>query len=171
MDQAAQEIARHTPVWVWGLLAGLIVLGLKQSRDHVLRRTRLLVLPAVMCVLSLAGATSAFGAMPGAVLAWLAGLAAGTSVFTLFRLPLRAQALSGDRFAVGGSWLPMGLLLGVFTLRYVVSASLAMHLALTEATGFPIGASLLYGAVAGLFAGRAWRILAQAPRGTVALAA
>lgn len=171
MEHAAQEIVRHTPVWVWALLAGLIALGLKQSRDHVLRRTRLLVLPAVLGALSLAGATSAFGAQPGVVLAWLAGLAAGTSVFTLFRLPLRAQALSGDRFAVGGSWLPMVLLLGVFTLRYLVSASLAMHLEVTQTSGFPIGASLLYGAVAGLFTGRAWRILAQAPKGTVALAA
>lgn len=171
MEHAAQEIVSHTPVWVWAVLAGLIALGLRQSRDHVLRRTRLLVLPAVLCVLSLAGAISAFGVLPGVVLAWLAGLAAGTSVFTVFRLPLRAQALSGDRFAVGGSWLPMGLLLGVFTLRYVVAASLAMQLALAETTGFSLGASLLYGAVAGLFAGRAWRILAQAPKGAVALAA
>lgn len=171
MEHAAQEIVRHTPIWVWGLLAGLIALGLKQSRDHVLSRTRLLILPSVLCVLSLAGATSAFGPMPGVVLAWLAGLAAGTSVFTLFRLPLRAQALSGDRFAVGGSWLPIGLLLGVFTLRYLVAASLAVHPELAQTTGFALGASLLYGAVGGLFAGRAWRILAQAPKGSVALAA
>ncbi len=171
MTYALQQIIGHTPVWVWGLLAGLIALGLRQARDHVLRRGALVVLPLVLATMSLAGAGSAFGVLPGVVLAWLCGLAAGASAFTLLKLPLRAQALPDGRFAVGGSWLPMVLLIGVFMLRYVVAASLAMQPALAHATGFALGASLLYGLVAGLFASRAWRILAQAPKGAVALAA
>ncbi|WP_395699386.1 DUF6622 family protein [Aquabacterium sp.] len=171
MGYALEQIVSHTPLWVWGLLAGLIALGLRQARDHVLRRGALLVLPLVLATMSLAGASNAFGLLPGVVLAWLTGLAAGAVAFTLLKLPLRAQTLPDGRFAVGGSWLPMVLLIGVFLLRYAVSASLAMHPALAHATGFALGASLLYGGVAGLFARRAWRILAQAPRAAVVLTA
>ncbi|MBI5257563.1 MAG: hypothetical protein HY855_13765 [Burkholderiales bacterium] len=171
MNTTAYTFLTHTPVWVWFLLAALIALGLKQSRDQVVSRTKLLVLPAVLGVLSLAGASNAFGAAPEVVLAWAAGLAAGVSVFTVARLPLRAQALPDDRFAVGGSWLPLVLLLGVFTLRYAVSASLAMTPGLATQAGFALTASVLYGLMSGLFAGRAMRILAQAPRGAVPLAA
>lgn len=171
MNHAAQEIISHTPVWVWFLLAALIALGLKQSRDHVVKRSKLVVLPAVLGLMSLAGAATAFGAHPGVLLAWLLGVAGGVSVHTVMKLPLRAQALPNGRFAVGGSWLPMSLLLGVFTLRYAVSATLGFNPALAQVAGFALSASLLYGLMTGLFAGRAYRVLAQAPKGAVPLAA
>jgi len=171
MNYAAQQILSHTPIWVWALLAGLIALGLKQSVDHVVSRGRLLVIPVVLSGLSLAGAATAFGVHPGVLLAWLLGGAAGMALQTLLKLPLRAQALEGNRFAVGGSWLPMSLLLGVFTLRYAVGASIGMNPALAQITGFALGASLLYGVMAGLFAGRALRVLAQAPKAGLPLAA
>lgn len=171
MNTLLTGIVSHTPVWVWFLLAALVALGLKQSRDQVIGRTRLLVLPTVLALMSLAGAASAFGANPLVPLSWAAGLAVGLSVFTLLKLPLRAQALPGDRFAVGGSWLPLALLLGVFTMRYAVGATLAIVPGAAAQPVFVVSASLLYGLMTGVFAGRALRILAQAPKGAVPLAA
>lgn len=171
MNTAAQQIFGHTPIWVWALLAGLIALGLKQSRDHVIKRTPLVVLPVVLGVLSLAGASTAFGAQPAVMLMWVLGEATGIAAFTLMKLPLRAQALPKDRFAIGGSWMPMAMLLGVFMLRYVVSAALAVNPALAHVASFALIAGGLYGLMGGLFAGRALRVLAQAPKGAVPLAA
>ncbi|HSW06390.1 DUF6622 family protein [Aquabacterium sp.] len=171
MNTAAHQIFSHTPTWVWALLAGLVALGLKQSRDHVMRRTPLVVVPVVLGVLSLAAVGKAFGADPGVLLLWLLGMAAGIAALTVLKLPLRAQALPNERFAIGGSWMPMAMLLGVFTLRYVVNASLALNPALAHLATFALSASLLYGLMAGLFAGRALRVLAQAPKAAVPLAA
>lgn len=168
---SATMIFSHTPVWVWGLLAALVALGLKQARDHVISRTGLLVLPVVLGLLSLTAAGRAFGADPLVLACWATGLAAGISVFTVLRAPLRAELVSPHRFRIGGSWLPMVLLLGVFGLRYTVSAALAVQPALAQVAGFALGASLLYGLMAGLFAGRAWRVLSLAPQGQVPLAA
>ena len=171
MNTAAQQILSHTPIWVWVLLAGLIALGLKQSRDRVIKRTPLVVLPMALGLSSLAGATSAFGARPAVLLLWVFGATVGIWAYTILKLPLRAQALPNGRFAIGGSWLPMAMLLGVFTLRYVVSAALAVDPALARTAGFAAIAGGLYGLMAGLFAGRALRVLAQAPKGAVPLAA
>jgi len=168
---SATMIPSHTPAWVWGLLAALIALGLKQARDHVMSRAGLIVMSVVVGLLSLTAASRAFGATPAVLVTWLLSAAAGTAVFTVLRAPLRAESLSATRFRIGGSWLPMAMLLGVFGLRYVVSAALAVQPGLAQATGFALGASLLYGGFAGLFAGRAWRVLSLAPQGQVPLAA
>ena len=41
-------ILQHTPVWVWGLLAVLVTLGLSQTRSRELSLTRVTVLPLVL---------------------------------------------------------------------------------------------------------------------------
>ena len=56
-------------------------------------------------------------------------------------------------------------------LRYVVGAALAVNPALAHVAGFALIAGGLYGLTAGLFAGRALRVLSQAPKGAVPLAA
>src|SRR5438105_13321947 len=69
------EIIRRTPLWVWAILAALVVLGLTQMRDRLVSRSRLLVTPIGLGLYSLSGAASMFGARPEVVAAWLAGLA------------------------------------------------------------------------------------------------
>ncbi len=164
-------ILQHTPRWVWALLALLIVLGLIQSRDHVVGRFRLLLMPTVLSLLSLTAVAKAFGTQPLAALAWLAGLAAGIAVFTVARLPMRAKALSNRRFAVGGSWLPLGLMVGVFALRYALGVTLAIAPARAQDAALALPASLALGLMAGLFAGRALRVLGLAPKDTLPLVA
>ena len=51
------EIIRHTPPYVWVILAVLILLGSLQLRDHHLSRARLAVAPIAMALYSLWGAT------------------------------------------------------------------------------------------------------------------
>ena len=42
-------VLRHTPLYVWAILAGLIALGWLQSRTLRLSRARLLVSPGIFC--------------------------------------------------------------------------------------------------------------------------
>lgn len=163
MNASPLLILTHTPVWVWGVLAGLVGLGWMQSRDRVLPRARLVAMPLVLGVLSLVGAISTFGFKPLVEGAWLAGLVAGIALQFGLKPALSAQALEAGRFAVGGSWQPMVLMVGVFMLRYVVNVTLVIAPQLAAGTAFTATAAGLYGLMSGLFAGRTLRVLSLAP--------
>lgn len=156
-------VLSHTPLWVWALLAALVALGLLQARDHVLPRARVLAQPLALGALSLVGAAGAFGLHALPLGGWLAGLALGAALNQPLRLPRQVQALPDGRFAVGGSWAPLGLLMLIFWLRYTLAVALAMVPALAGQPGFVAAACLLYGTASGLFGARAWRVLQQRP--------
>lgn len=63
------RILANTPAWVWGLLLALLLLGVSQARARRLTPPRLLILPLLMCLLSLAGTWSSFGPAPAVTLA------------------------------------------------------------------------------------------------------
>ncbi len=155
MTYFALSLLQHTPMWVWAILALLVALGAMQLRDHVLTRQRLLVQPVALGALSLYAAVSTFGPQTGVLLAWALGAALGAALNRTLRLPRQVRRQADGRFAIGGSWAPMALLMTIFWLRYGINASLAMVPALAGI------ASSLYGAATGLLAARAWRALQQ----------
>lgn len=163
MTYFALSLLQHTPMWVWAILALLVALGAMQLRDHVLTRQRLLVQPVALGALSLYAAVSTFGPQTGVLLAWALGAALGAALNRTLRLPRQVRRQADGRFAIGGSWAPMALLMTIFWLRYGINASLAMVPALAGQPAFAGIASSLYGAATGLLAARAWRALQQDP--------
>jgi len=161
----------RTPPYVWAILIALLVLGGLQARDHVVSRGRLLALPIAMAVLSLSSAGRAFHWLTLVPLVWAAGAAAGLAANRALGLPRRVQALGHGRWAIGGSWAPMALLLAIFGLRYAVAASLTTQPALAEQLGFVIAASAAYGLASGLLAARALRVLQHRAAPSAGLAA
>lgn len=159
------EILKHTPLWVYGLLLGLLYLGVTQSRPRQLSRTRALMLPMVMVVLSALGLISSFGATALHLGLWLAGLAVTALVagelFTLVKA--RYHAHSGQ-FHVEGSWLPLLLILGIFLTKYLVGVLSALHSPLLAEPAVVAILCLFYGVLSGLFLARArrlWRLARQ----------
>ena len=167
------NILQHTPVWVWILLGALIALGLWQTRDREMSLMRITVLPLVMVTLSLIGVLSAFGLSLAALSAWAAGIAAAR-VAARHLINLRGAAWSpGTRcLRVPGSWLPLALILGLFSVKYFAGYSLAVNPVLAATAGFAGLCGLAYGGVSGLFMARALslRSLAMAPRASAACA-
>ena len=160
-------IIQHTPVWVWGLLAALMGLGLWQTRDREMTLTRVTILPLAMIALSLSGVLTAFGPLPTALVAWAAGV--GTALMVGRRLvAVRAARWSAQTglLHVPGSWLPLVLIIALFSIKYVAGASLAMHPALAHDITFAGVLSLAYGAFSGLFLTRAISLRSLATRST-----
>ncbi|MEO8806255.1 MAG: DUF6622 family protein [Burkholderiaceae bacterium] len=165
-------IVQHTPVWVWGLLAVLVVLGLSQTRSREMGLTRVTVLPLVLTALSLGGVLSAFGHLPVAFAAWAAGIAAALG------LARRAVAVRGASWSpsrgllhVPGSWLPLVLIVSLFALKYGAGVSLALAPALASDTSFAGLCSLAYGTFSGLFLARALSLRSLATRSATMQAA
>lgn len=171
------QVLRHTPLWVWGLLAALVALGLSQRRERVLGRGRVLALPIAMGGWSLwsaaqsiaaapAGAAAALGALPLALPGWTAGLLLVMAALHGRAAPagLRHDAASG-RFHVPGSLAPLALILFTFCLRYLSGVALALHPAWRGSAALALGLPLLFGALSGLWAARAAAVLGSARNG------
>jgi hypothetical protein len=154
------QFASGTPVWVWFILLALVALGVSQARARSVAASRLMVLPAVMSALSLAGTVSAVGASIGVLAGWLLG---GASVFTLVALRRAPAGVRRDpatgRFEIPASWVPLALMMAIFAVRYAVGATLAISPGLAHEAGFALAVAVVYGALGGLFSGRSARIL------------
>ncbi len=145
-----------TPAWVWGLLALLVALGLSQTVPRRVTARRATILPAVMVALSASGVLATFGARPIALAAWAAGLGLAIQLGQDAVAPRGARWLAESaRFELPGSWLPLGLILAIFCVKYGVGVSLAFTPSLVSQLPFEAAVGLAYGGFSGLFAARA----------------
>jgi hypothetical protein len=122
----AWAIVRNTPLWVWGVLAAL---GLAQARNRKVSSLLILLLPATMIPLSLYGVAASFGASLGVLSAWAIGLGAALTLNGLVFLGPRGaryDAVEG-RFEVPGSWVPLMLILTIFSTRFVFAVTKALN--------------------------------------------
>ena len=165
------EIVRHTPAYVWAILAALVALGAIQLRDHRIPHLRLAIAPIALGAYSLWGATAAFGVHAGVIGAWLGGIALAFAANRRLQWPRRPRPDGAGGFALEGSPWPMVLLLAMFALRYAVAVTLVFHPGWAAEPAFGGGLALAYGMLSGLFAARAVRILGSAtPRNSLARA-
>jgi hypothetical protein len=156
-------VLSHTPTWVWGVLALLVVLGGLQLRAQRPPRLRVALLPLALGAYSAWGAVSLFGLHASVLLAWATGwgLAVALTRQLVWAQGVRHDAAT-DRFELPGSVWPLVLMLSVFAVRYTVVVTLAFHHDWAADAGFAAVASAAYGALSGLLAGRALFILGQA---------
>jgi|GEM_PF-83585 uncharacterized membrane protein len=164
--QMLGAILRGTPLWVWGLLAGLISLGWSQARARNASLTRTAITPAAMTAFAIWGLFAAFGRSPffsEAMLAWLLTAAVAFAAVASMAAPRGASFDAWTRhFALPGSWVPMALIVGIFLTKYVVGVDLAMQPTLTRDGQYMLVVAALYGAFSGIFLGRAarlWRLV------------
>jgi hypothetical protein len=155
-------IFKSTPVWVWGLLAGLIVLGLTQVKNRNASLARVTLLPATMTGLSIWGTVSAFGASPlfsYVMLAWLATALVVLAALGSMAAPRGATYDTASRtYRIPGSWVPMALIVAIFLVKYVVGVDLAMQPVLARDSLYALTVAALYGVSSGIFIGRAARL-------------
>ena len=177
--QMLGTVIKNTPLWVWGLLAALLALGLSQARGRRVGLMRMALLPLVMVGLSVWGMVAAFGHSPlfgYVLLAWASGAALMLALLASQASPAGTRYDAASRsFQVPGSWVPLALILGIFLTKYIVGVDLAMQASLANDGQYTLIIGALYGLFSGIFAGRAarmWRlVLRQAPSGTSALTA
>jgi NADH:ubiquinone oxidoreductase subunit 6 (subunit J) len=150
------QIVANTPAWVWLLLVALLWIGLSQTRTRTVSIKKVAILPIIMTILSFSGTVSAFGAHLLTLLAWL-GAVAVTFMLWLQALPAPANRFDNkeQKFTLVGSWAPLGLMLGIFMVKYVAGVSTALNPGLARDVNFAMGFSALYGAFSGAFLARA----------------
>lgn len=166
--EAALTIVQRTPLWVWGLLAGLVALGLSQWRDRQIGLRRA-VIPAlglaVFSLVGLAGELRQTAWMGPALTLWLA--AVGSVLLIGARRPPRSGTRydpATQRFFLPGSGATLMTVLAIFSLKYGVGVELAMQPELRHSATFTLTLAAVYGSISGLFALRPlalWRMARQ----------
>jgi hypothetical protein len=155
-------IFRQVPYWVWILLPALIVLGSVQAAPR--RRTlgSATLIPLAMVLMSLYGVLAVFPNRALPVLAWGIGIALAVSLCHT-RNVWRGIVWSGAdrRLFIPGSWLPLAVILGLFSVKFAVGMTLAMQPGMAMTTGFGMAVGLAYGTFSGFFLGRGiavWKV-------------
>ncbi|WP_427911622.1 DUF6622 family protein [Ramlibacter sp. MMS24-I3-19] len=158
--QALGGIVRATPVWVWALLAGLMLLGATQLRDRTAGLVRVAAMPVAMVVFSAWGTWSAFGrtsAGVAVIAAWVLVAAAVAALLALGRAqgsydPARRQ------FHLPGTAVPMLLIGAIFLVKWCVGVEMALRPGVAADAAFAFPVAIVYGVFSGLFAGRTARL-------------
>ena len=162
------QILIHTPVWVWFLLTALLGLGLWQRRQRQVRRGQLLALPLALLALGLWSMAPGFVAQPLLALVWLTALVCAVQLGKRLPPPAAARWLAAEqRLLLPGSWLPLVIIVCVFSLRYATGVSLALHPEWRSMGAVQLPLALAFGSLSGVFLGRALalRALTQRPAG------
>lgn len=158
------DILSHTPVWVWGILAALLALGFSQTRQRRVAPWRLLMLPTALLGLGLWSMTPGFRVLPLAALVWLAALCTGLALLVNRPAPAGTVWLPAEqRLLVPGSWMPMLLILVVFSLRYAANVGMAINPAWRREPWVLLTLALVYGGLGGMFLGRSLGLLKATP--------
>ncbi len=156
-------ILSGTPLWVWAVLAALVVLGIWQSRPRQVSPGRLLVLPLALLALGLWSMAPGFAARPGLVLAWLLTLV--LALWWARRLaPSSGARWLADRrvLALPGSWMPLVVMLLIFSLRYASGVAIVLRPEWRAALSVQLPMAAAFGALSGLFMGRTLGLLTLA---------
>ena len=165
-------VLRNTPVWVWGLLAGLMVLGITQLRDRSASLVRVSILPVAMTAFGMWGTFSAFGKSPllgQAQAVWMVAAVVLCAIVLPTNSGARYDPVNG-RYQLPGSVVPLLLITGIFLVKYTVGVDMAMAPSLMHDSQYALTVAALYGAFTGLFVGRAarlWLLALRAPAATV----
>ena len=146
--------ASSIPVWPFFLLAGLVMLGYRQSRDRIVQPGTLAKLALAMLALSLYGVTTAFGASMVPVLAWALAFAAAVFIGGPLLAP-RGLTKEGAAVRMPGSWVPMGLMLGIFMTKFGLGFATGMGAHVLQEVWFVAAVSAVLGLFSGAFAARA----------------
>lgn len=146
--------AASLPVWPFAILAVLLALGYRQSRSRLVQPGTLTKLAAAMLALSLYGVVATFGAGAVPLLAWAIGFAVSVRMGAPLLAP-RGLAREGNAVRMPGSWLPMGLMVGIFVAKFGLGFAMGVHAQVLHETWFIATACAALGLLSGAFSARA----------------
>jgi hypothetical protein len=154
------DILRNMPVWVWLVLAALLIFGLVQTRRRRLPHALVFLLPAIMIALSLYSLRSSFGWQADALGSWVVGVLTALILNgAVFQSPTGiGYDGATQKFDIPGSWIPLLLMMTIFCTRFAIGVTTAVSPSTVAEPNFIRAVCALLGLCSGLFAARALRI-------------
>jgi hypothetical protein len=124
--EMALAIVRHTPIWVFAILAVLVATGIQALRPRAVPIWRLLIVPGVFIVWGVIGIVQRAHVAPTFPLEWAGAVAVGLAIgWTTTRLA--GMTFDPARGVVGlpGSPFPLARSASIFVARYGLAVASA----------------------------------------------
>lgn len=156
------DLLSKTPPWVFILFLLLITIGIKQSRNRTTTKKALLAFPCIMIVYSSIDLVVSIGITPlsvlffvvGFVVAWISPQQRLTPEIIRCEHTQAADPAEPLKFFVKGSWVPLIIILIIFTAKYIQGAITAMSPEISNTNQFTVLFSFINGIFLGLFSAR-----------------
>ncbi|MCU4179908.1 DUF6622 family protein [Bosea sp. BH3] len=149
------QIFRHTPTWVWFVLAFLIWRGVKALQPADVAPAQLAIVPGVLTIWGLFELARLYGVDLASIVPWLLAFALGGGLGWLL---LRGQSVTADRdrgvIHRPADYTVLPLVLIAFSARYVFGVLNAIAPDALMNPGVKLLDLGLSGALAGIFAGK-----------------
>lgn len=149
----AIEYIRNTPVWVWPLLAFLIISGLKSFNESKVDLKKIFILPVMFISWSIysifVDLSYVFLSLSFFSFTLSIGILIGFIINKNFR-PISSN--QNNELIMQGSWFPLALILFSFCITYVFSALKVVKPEFSSNISY----SLLHVSLSGLLAGLFW---------------
>lgn len=156
------NLLTHTPAYVWLILALVVARGVVALRERETTLKKLCIIPAIMLPVALLDIARKFGLDGLPLSAW--GLAVVAAMWAVWSLGGRriAAGSTPDTVRVGGSVMPLLLMLLIFAVKYATTVMLVVSPALLHGAAVTAAACALMGGANGWFFGRLLRDVADA---------
>ena len=147
------DIIGHTPLWVWPLLAYVLTMTLRATRQRTAGLTRLLAIPALFIFWGVSGLLTRQSVGLGLGLDWLAAAVIGGALaFHVGRPIVLAADVETRQVTLAGSWAPFVRVTTIFIAKYALGVTMAVRPDLREAlswadaavSGFSVGYFLFW---------------------------
>jgi len=152
------KIISSTPLYAWLLLALLLWKGLRARKLHRISWKDTLIFPAIMVVWSFYSTYNNYDV--SAIIFWIVSFALGIGLGPLTLRNLRSVFdKKSKQIELSGSWIPLIILVSIFSLRYFLGVTYGMHPELRGTLSLLIVENLA-AAISGIFLGRVlelWR--------------
>ena len=153
------QILTNTPLYVWAILAFLIVRGVIALRTRDLAINKLFIIPVVMLALSLFDIAAKFGLGGIGFATWIATVGVTLALLVRYSAARIAPAAQAGHVVVRGSVFPLALMMAIFITKYVTSVAVVVQPHLRDNTLFIVVVCALFGLFSGYFLGRLVRDL------------
>lgn len=149
------ELISHTPTWVFAIFFTLLILGIIQSKERIVKVNSIFILPISMVIFSLFGVLSVFGITVSAIIFWVTGLIVALILGIKLAYPKLVRfSAQNKRLTIPGSWAPLIFMMAIFFTKYTVGYAVARELAIVTEFMFMATLSILYGAFSGILLSR-----------------
>ncbi|CDL87453.1 conserved membrane hypothetical protein [Xenorhabdus cabanillasii JM26] len=147
-------VIKNTPAWVWVLFVFLVLRGIKALDDREMHPSRLFLLPILFFIWAVYSVLHETVFQVSALLALIVGILAGIAIgWKLWNSqPRLRQKPESDLIIRQGTPLTLILILIIFCVKFVLSATIAIHPILMHSLSF----NLLFGFASGLSDGIFW---------------
>jgi hypothetical protein len=147
-------IVAHTPLWVWGVLAYVMTITLRATRERTASLTRLLAIPALFIVWGLSSLLTRQSLTLGLGLDWAVATAIGAGLaFQVGKPVVLAVDRERRQVTLAGSWAPFVRVTAIFLAKYTLGVMMAVRPDMRDSlswanaavSGFSVGYFLFWG--------------------------